>query len=326
MKKTNLDKFIEIESIMVQAEEEMDKYLQKLKERYHYMNVLRKEYSNFLRALERIQHRLEQKISMFEADEDVKVVKASAIDQIKYHIESLEEDNDYKEHDVVIKQLKDVKVSLEEKMDADNLGKIWKILKVRNINIEEINVLLDLMDMYEGDNITDIEENFIKRILNIRSEYISNFVTFRTACIVGDGIERELQRLIDDLADAGFNKEGDILTGAKPDTREERGKRPDPEPLLNLLMPIKRSGLAYFQSRNRKSESYDLNVAFAKEIAYTRRALLEDREYIGTRNAFERVKTAFENLSAYMYVRFHQLDKSSNNYHRYEDRKQRKTP
>ncbi|MDN5191691.1 hypothetical protein QWY52_14155, partial [Staphylococcus aureus] len=86
------------------------------------------------------------------------------------------------------------------------------------------------------------------------------------------------------------------------------------------LNPIKSAGLEYFQSRNKNSQSYDLNVAFAKEVAYTRRALLEDREYIGTRNAFSRLNTAFEELSSYMYERFHQLGGTPENYHGHENR------
>lgn len=318
---TNLDKFIEIEQMMNQAEGMMEDYLSKLRERYEYMNVLRKEYSNLSHTLGRIQQRLEQQTSAFEDDEDVKVVKASAIDQIEAHIESLEEDNDYNEHDVAIKQLRGVKESLEGKLDEDSLGKAWRILKVRKIDIEEINVLMDLIDAYEDNNHTDVKESLIKHILSIRGEYVSSFVTFRTACVAGDEIEQDVQRLIDELEDAGFYKEGEMLTEAKPDTIEERGKRPDPEPLLSLLNPIKSAGLEYFQSNNRKSDSYDLNVAYAKEIAYARRALLEDREYIGTRNAFERVNTAFENLSEYMYARFHQLGGTPNNYHGHDDRK-----
>lgn len=317
---TNLDKFKMIEEMMRQAEGKMEDYLAKLRQRYDYMNELRKEYSNLSHTLGRIQQALEKQTEAFEEDEDVKVVQDSAIEQLEAYIESLEEDNAYNEHDVAIKQLKGVKDSLEGKLDEDSLGKAWRILKVRKIEIEEINVLMDLIDAYEDSNRSDVKEQLIKRLMSVRNEYVSSFVTFRTACDESDDIEQDIQRLADELEDAGYDKESDMLAEAKPDTAEERGKRPDPEPLLSLLNPIKSAGLEYFQSNNRRSDSYELNVAFAKEVAYTRRALLEDREYIGTRNAFERVTTAFEELSEYMYARFHQLGGTPNNYHGHEDR------
>ncbi len=131
---------------------------------------------------------------------------------------------------------------------------------------------------------------------------------------------KEVDEVISELEDSGYIQEAESLTDARPSIAEERGKRPDPQPLLDLLNPIKSAGLEYFQSKNRNSASYDLNVAFAKEVAYTRRALLEDREYIGTRNAFNRLNTAFEELSGYMYERFYQLGGTPVNYHGHDDR------
>lgn len=323
---TNLDKFLEIEEMMKQAESQMDYYLQELKERYDYMNVLKHEYSVMLHTVGKLHQKLQQPIIGYEDDEDVKVVKSSAIDKIEGHIESLEEENEYDDHDVAIRQLKGIKDALETKLDEDSLGKAWRVLKVRKIEIEEINVLLDLVDTYDNSNNADVREQLIKRLTEIKREYLSSFVVFRKSCVNGDDLAQEIQRLVNDLEDAGFYKEAEILESAKPDTENDRGERPDPEPLLNLLNPIRSAGLAYFQSRNRNSDSYDLNMAFAKEIAYARRALLEDREYIGTRNAFNRVNKAFEELSSYMYARYHQLGGTPNNYHGHEDRKRKKTP
>ncbi|MCO4342157.1 hypothetical protein MTR02_12195, partial [Staphylococcus agnetis] len=85
-----------------------------------------------------------------------------------------------------------------------------------------------------------------------------------------------------------------MLLEASPIIVEDRVKRPDAEPLLDLLTPIKSAGLEYFQSGNKNSHSYDLSTAFAKKLAYVRRALLENREFIGTSNAFNRMNVAFD--------------------------------
>ncbi|WP_234022119.1 hypothetical protein [Staphylococcus agnetis] len=111
-----------------------------------------------------------------------------------------------------------------------------------------------------------------------------------------------------------------MLLEASPIIVEDRVKRPDAEPLLDLLTPIKSAGLEYFQSRNKNSHSYDLSAAFAKELAYVRRALLENREFIGTSNAFNRINVAFDELSGYMYERFHHLGGLPENYHGHDNR------
>lgn len=330
---TNLDKFIKIEEMMYQAEGEMARYLQQLETRYHYMNVLRQEYSHLSHGLIQIEQFLQREIEEFEdeipdleVDEDVKIVKESALKKIENHIETLEEDNIYYEYDEDIKQLIEVRDSLESELDIDVLYQVWLVLKQKNISIEEIDVLLELIKSYEDYTYVDVIAYLIGRVSRIRSEYVSSFVVFREACTAGDEIAQEIEQIIGELEDTGYCREAQLLSEIKPDITEERGKRPDPEPLLMLLSPIKSSGLSYYQSHNRKSDSYALNMAFAKEIAYTRRALLEDREYIGTKNAFNRLNMAFKELSAYMYARFHQLGGTPNNYHGHEDRKKRKAP
>ena len=105
------------------------------------------------------------------------------------------------------------------------------------------------------------------------------------------------------------------------EANNDRVKRPGREPLLKVLKPIKSSDLLYFQSKNKNSESYDLNSKFAEELAYCRRALLEDREYVGTSNAFDRVTTDFDELKDYMYDRYHQLGGAPVNYHGHDGRK-----
>ncbi|MCC9107945.1 hypothetical protein LOY09_14270 [Staphylococcus aureus] len=319
MATTNLDKFLTIEQMMNEAQGLMEPYLSSLEARYEYMNVLRQEYSNLSHALGKVQQRVLKQGDKLDIDADVKNVAKSARDRIDEHIEALEEDLDDDDSQPSVNQLKRARENLEGDLNEDSIGEAWRLLKVRKIEIEELNVLMDLIDAME-DGQQDTAESIVKKIDKLRSDYTSGFVRYREALEQGEDVQKEVDEVIADLEDGGYAKEVEILTDARPSIAEERGLRPDPQPLLDLLNPIKSAGLEYFQSRNKNSQSYDLNVAFAKEVAYTRRALLEDREYIGTRNAFSRLNTAFEELSSYMYERFHQLGGTPENYHGHENR------
>lgn len=319
MATTNLDKFITIEQMMNEAQGLMEPYLSNLEARYEYMNVLRKEYSNLSHALGKVQQRVIKQGDKLDIDADVKNVAQSARDRIDEHIEAIEEDLDEEDNQPSVKQLKRAREKLDGDLDEDSIGEAWRLLKVRKIEIEELNVLMDLIDAME-DGQQDKAESIVKKIEKLRSDYVSGFVRYRESLEQGEDVQREVDEVIADLEDSGYIKEAETLTEARPSIAEERGLRPDPQPLLDLLNPIKSAGLEYFQSRNKNSLSYDLNVAFAKEVAYTRRALLEDREYIGTRNAFNRLNTAFEELSGYMYERFHQLGGTPENYHGHDNR------
>ena len=318
MANSNLDKFLVIEKMMDEAQGLMEPYLSSLEKRYEYMNVLRKEYSNLSHTLGKIQQRVIKQGDKLEVDADVKNVAQSARDRIDEHIEAIQEDRD-EEDQPSVKQLKRAREKLDGELDEDSIGEAWRLLKVRKIEIEELNVLMDLIDAMEDGN-QDKAESIVKKIDKLRSEYVSGFVQYREALEQGEDVQKEVDEVISDLEDSGYIQEAESLTDARPSIAEERGLRPDPQPLLDLLNPIKSAGLEYFQSKNRNSASYDLNVAFAKEVAYTRRALLEDREYIGTRNAFNRLNTAFEELSGYMYDRFYQLGGTPVNYHGHDDR------
>ncbi|HGO3224510.1 TPA: hypothetical protein ACK0ZC_002825 [Staphylococcus aureus] len=319
MATTNLDKFLTIEQMMNEAQGLMEPYLSSLEARYEYMNVLRQEYSNLSHALGKVQQRVLKQGDKLDIDADVKNVAKSARDRIDEHIEAIEEDLDDDDSQPSVNQLKRARENLEGDLNEDSIGEAWRLLKVRKIEIEELNVLMDLIDAME-DGQQDTAESIVKKIDKLRSDYTSGFVRYREALEQGEDVQKEVDEVIADLEDGGYAKEVEILTDARPSIAEERGLRPDPQPLLDLLNPIKSAGLEYFQSRNKNSQSYDLNVAFAKEVAYTRRALLEDREYIGTRNAFSRLNTAFEELSSYMYERFHQLGGTPENYHGHENR------
>lgn len=320
MAKSNLDKFIEIESMMEEAKSLMEPYETALEGRYEYMNVLRKEYSDLSHTFGRIQQSLRRKQQEIEIDEDVKMVTKDAISNIEVHIEAIEEDNELNDSKPLLKRLKRAKTDLEDKIDADNINAVWQVLKEMDIEVEEVNVLTEYVEAMRNSN-HDESEGIIRHIERIRSEYFGSFVTYRKAIEQGEDIQKEVDDVIAALEDADFIKESDELFDVRPDIAEERGQRPDPEPLLSVLNPIKSAGLEYFKSNNRNSDSFELNVAFAKEVAYTRRALLENREYKGTNSAFNRLKTAFDNLSEYMYERYYQLGGKPVNFHGHDDRK-----
>lgn len=317
--KSNLKKFEEIEDMMDKAKELMQPYEDALKERYDYMNELRREYSNLSHTLGRIEQSLNKQSNELEEDEDIKNVVKAALSKLDTQIEAIEEENQYGEQNDAVKQLKRAREQLEGKIDEGNISTAWRIVKSRNVNIEEIDVLMDLMDAMKGKG-EDVKKAIISRINSVQSEYTTSFVTFRNAYDEGVDVSKVISGIISELEDAGYTQEAQSLEEAKPSTTEERGLRPDPQPLLDILTPIRSAGLKYFQSNNNKSESYSLNINFANEVRYTRRALLEDREYVGTNNAFDRLITAFDELSDYMYDRFYQLGGNPENYHGHENR------
>ncbi|NDQ43850.1 hypothetical protein GZ144_09345 [Staphylococcus aureus] len=319
MAKTNLDKFLVIEEMMNEAQNLMETYLDALHERYEYMLVLRKEYTGLSAALAKVQQRVIKQGDKLEIDEDVKNVSRSARERIDEHIEGLEEEYE-EDNQSLIRQLKLAREQLEGKLDEDSIGEAWRLLKVRKIKVEELNVLMDLIDAMESGQ-QETSESIVKKIERLRSEYTDEFVRYREALEQGEDVQKEVDDVIADLEDGGYIKESEMLLEARPSIVEDRVKRPDPQPLLDLLTPIKSAGLEYFQSRNKNSHSYDLSAAFAKELAYVRRALLEKREFIGTSNAFNRMNVAFDELSGYMYERFHQLGGLPENYHGHDDRK-----
>lgn len=319
MVKTNLDKFIEIENMMNEAESHMSEYENKLKERYDYMNNLRREHGIILHNLSVVQKKLSKKINTLNFDENVKAVSKDAINKINQQIEILQEDMYESENQKVLK-LKKAKEDLQGKLYIENIKECWNLLTACNVNIEEVQALNEYADAIK-DEMEDSRANILKMIERVRNEYLNSFVNYRKALEEDNDIEHKMVEIINALEKEGFSEEAGLLLEVKPELNKARSKRPETDTLLNLLNPIKSAGLEYFQSKNKNSASYDLNAKFAKEVAYARRALLENREYIGTRNAFNRLKNAFEELSNYMYERYHQLGGTPNNYHGHDDRK-----
>lgn len=319
MVKTNLDKFIEIENMMNEAESHMSEYENKLKERYDYMNNLRREHGIILHNLSVVQKKLSKKINTLNFDENVKAVSKDAINKINQQIEIFQEDM-YESENQKVLNLKKAKEHLQGKLHIENIKECLNLLTACNVNIEEVQALNEYADAIK-DEIEDSRANILKMIERVRNEYLNSFVNYRKALEEDNDIEHKMVEIINALEKEDFSEEAGLLLEVKPEINEARSKRPETDTLLNLLNPIKSAGLEYFQSKNKNSASYDLNAKFAKEVAYARRALLENREYIGTRNAFNRLKNAFEELSNYMYERYHQLGGTPNNYHGHDDRK-----
>ncbi|SUQ38646.1 Uncharacterised protein [Staphylococcus gallinarum] len=209
---------------MDEAEGLMEPYLRSLEDRYEYMNVLRKEYSDLSHTIGRIQQRLEQDTDEFEVDDDVKAVANGAIERIDEHIEVIEEENGYEDNNVSLNRLKLAREQLEGKIDADSISSVWRTLKSLRISIEEVDVLMELVEAMGSGN-KDVKQSIISQISRVRSEYISSFVTYRQALEQGEDVRQEIEYIIGDLEDAGFAKEADELTDAKPDIGEERGEK-----------------------------------------------------------------------------------------------------
>ncbi|ELP8663706.1 hypothetical protein QTV19_002629, partial [Staphylococcus pseudintermedius] len=208
MAKTNLDKFLAIEEMMSEVQSLMTVYLNTLHERYDYMVVLRREYTSLSHTLAKVQQRVIKQGDKLEIDADVKNVAQSAIERIDERIEAIEEDLYDEDSQPIIKQLKQARENLDGNLDEDSIGAAWKLLKVRKIEIEELNVLMDLIDaMEEGKQ--DASESIVKKIDRLRSEYISGFVRYREALEQGEDVQKEVDEVTGDLEDGGYVREAE---------------------------------------------------------------------------------------------------------------------
>ncbi|MEJ7336464.1 hypothetical protein WL313_12680, partial [Staphylococcus epidermidis] len=78
------------------------------------------------------------------------------------HIEAIEEDKADGDNQPSVKQLKRAREKLDGELDEDSIGEAWRLLKVRKIEIEELNVLMDLIDAME-DGKQDKAESIVKK-------------------------------------------------------------------------------------------------------------------------------------------------------------------
>src|SRR5699024_4286885 len=176
-------------------------------------------------------------------------------------------------------------------------------IKQARSSVEKLKI--DIENEKEYKQAEQITESNIKTLISLinanESDYLANFKTYREACEENEEVFEAFDDIVNILVEWELIEEAQELTEALPDIEETRSKRPDPEPLLAILLPMKSNGLEYWKSTYRNSYAHDHNIKLANEIAYARRALLEKREYKGTKNAFDRVKAAYNSLSEYMY-------------------------
>lgn len=312
---TNLDIFKDIETMMNEAESEMKVYLKVLSERKDYMTEYRQEYRKLNDAINSVKNSIKKELSNNE--ERHNIIKR-IIKDIDVQINAVQQEEEYYtdgSQDKIIKSLNAAKARLDK-------------TQVKTEDIEEANIYLNksgvnikgLADV-ENHQISTEKLNQILKLINLtESDYLSSFKTYKQACEHSDEAFDAFDDVVGVLLEYRFADEANELINALPNIEDTRKQRPSAEPLLDILIPIKSNGLQYWKSNNKNSFAYDYNIAFAKEIAYTRRALLEEREYKGTESAFNRLNKAYENLKNYMYERYHQLGGTPYNYHGHEGR------
>ncbi|WP_436962402.1 hypothetical protein [Staphylococcus shinii] len=323
MYKTNLTKFEEIQEMMEKFNDLSVEYEKVLHSRYEYMSDYRNEYTKLLRTINDLKARLYKEI---DNDEEVKEVKEGIIKafekQIRRYTELSKEEayTDYqKEINALEYALNIVKKAKDKRFVED------AITELENSKVEsnQMNDLLELIKRNDSE-----EEEKIKSIIMIinaaEEDYLSGFKAYREACENKEEVFEAFDDIFNLLINLGYEYEASILARGLPDLEEQRKERPDPEELLDVLKPIKSAGLEYWKSNRTNAFAYDYNIAFAREVSYTRRALLEDREYIGTKNAFERLNAAYDNLKGYMEEKYTQLGGTPYNHHGHLDRQKNK--
>ncbi|QDW97535.1 hypothetical protein DWB88_13395 (plasmid) [Staphylococcus warneri] len=319
MPSTNLDKFYAIERIMEEFNGLKENYLKSLEERYEYMNEYRREYRGLVRAINEIEKRLE---TTEKDDEVIEVLKKNARINAQKQIESIEEQretNPYFDPEDSEESLKRLVNALYRNVGIDYLESVQKSLEKNNIDVDGLQLLIDTLESDEEHENKEQKRKILSLIDMAKSDYLGSFKDYRNALETGE-VGESFNDIFKVLAQLGYDEEAGLMADALPDYEDVRRERPDPQQLLEVLPPVKSADLQYWQSNRRKSEGYALNMVFAKEVAYTRRALLEDREFIGTRNAFNRLNNAYEELSGYMYERYHELGGTPYNYHGHMDR------
>ncbi|MBM6508396.1 MULTISPECIES: hypothetical protein [Staphylococcus] len=319
MPSTNLDKFYAIERIMEEFNGLKENYLESLEERYEYMNEYRREYRSLVRAINEIEKRLE---TTEKDDEVIEVLKKNARINAQKQIESIEEQretNPYFDPKDSKESLKKLVNALYRNVSIDYLESLQKSLEKNNIDVDGLQLLIDTLESDEEHDNREQKQKILSLIDMAKSDYLGSFKDYRNTLETGE-VGESFNDIFKVLAQLGYDEEAGLMADALPDYEDVRRERPDPQRLLEVLPPVKSADLQYWQSNRRKSEGYALNMIFAKEVAYTRRALLEDREFIGTRNAFNRLNNAYEELSEYMYERYHELGGTPYNYHGHMDR------
>lgn len=317
---TNLDKFEVIQDIMDEYKKLKDDYLATLKQRHDYMNEYRREYRKLVRALYDIRHSLSK---TEDHSEEIEVLMKSSRITLRTHLETFEEqkENDpYSDYDKAIDSVNDALDALRTNVKANKVESIQSDLKRHRIDIRELDALKELLSASSTPEDEQISQ-IIRLIDYAEDDYLSSFKVYRVACENDEGARDTFDDIFNVLVQLGYDLEASIMADALPDYDEERKQRPNPEELLAVLKPVKSANLEYWSTNRRKAKAYLYNKEYADAVAYARRALLEDREYKGTESAFDRLEDAYNELSSYMYERYHELGGKPYNYHGHMDRK-----
>lgn len=322
MSKTNLTKFEEIQTMMERFNELSDSYEEALHLRYEYMSEYRSEYTKLLRTVNDLKEVLYRNLNN---DEEIETAADGVVKACKKRIEvfaELSQQEAYEDYKKEIEALEFALNTVKKKKDKKSIENILNELENYKVEINEIYELLELIKKNES-----AEEDKIKSIIMIinaaEEDYLSGFKAYRIACENKEEVFETFDDIFNLLINLGYEYEASILAKSLPDLDEERKERPDPDELLEILKPIKSAGLEYWKSNRNNAFAYDYNIAFASEVHYTRRALLEDREYIGTKNAFERLNTAYDKLKGYMEERYSQLGGTPYNHHGHLERQKK---
>lgn len=320
---TNLDIFEDIQDMMKKAKEEKKSYLDALEERKDYMTTYRQEYRKLNTAIAYVKTLLLRSTKSNE-EQEISLKKVRNI--VDKQIDETRKEQEYYTDgslDRVLKDLHKVKGLLDGKVKIDDIEEAKIYIGKNNIEIPELNDLLEYFE--EGQR--EVKSGDVKQLLKLidecESDYLSSFKTYRKACEESEEVFDSFDDIVAVLLEMDFVEAAEELGDALPDVEETRRQRPDPEPLLNILVPFRSNDLEYWKSNYNNSNAHDHNIELADAVAYVRRALLEEREYQGTKNAFDKMDEAYNKLYKYMHARYHELGGKPKNYHGHDSRKRK---
>lgn len=324
MRKSNLDKFNEIETMMDQFLALESSYLAKLKERFDYMSEYRSEYNKLKRAVNTALADLEGKevrrINKDEQNALTESIKSKLNKQIERHTEVAEHEMSVRSKQAIV-VLTEALNTLRKGVTKKQLERMKDELIGAKVFVEEIESLILSISK---ENVSKKKiGNAIGLLEAAYSEYLSTFREYRLACENRDGIVETFEDIHKVLIGLGFESEAARIRKALPDYNDQKRMRPNADELLEIIKPFKSNDLVYWQSNNNNSNAYGYNKQLSKSISKTRATLLRNAEYKGTEKAFKELKTDYFNLKSYMEEKYYQLGGTPSNFHGHDKRKKK---
>lgn len=324
MRKSNLDKFNEIETMMDQFLALESTYLAKLKERFDYMSEYRSEYNKLKRAVNTALAELEgkevRKINKDEQNALTESIKSKLNKQIERHTEVAEHEMSVRSKQAIV-VLTEALNTLRKGVTKKQLERMKDELVGVKVFVEEIESLILSISK---ENVSKKKiGNAIGLLEAAYSEYLSTFREYRLACENRDGIVETFEDIHKVLIGLGFESEAARIRKALPDYNDQKRMRPNADELLEIIKPFKSNDLVYWQSNNNNSNAYGYNKQLSKSISKTRATLLRNAEYKGTEKAFKELKTDYFNLKSYMEEKYYQLGGTPSNFHGHDKRKKK---